>query len=139
MRKCIFCSIINNEVPSYKIWEDQNFCAFLDINPVNTGHTLLIPKAHIEYIFDMDEFLYSKIFQVARFLSKPINDAMESKRIGVAIEGFGVPHVHIHLVPINKLSDLDPHKAKAATSEELFDVAEKIKGRLKSFDLQRNG
>src|SRR5688572_30307020 len=110
MRKCIFCSIINNEAPSYKIWEDQNFCAFLDINPVNTGHTLLIPKAHIEYIFDMDELLYSKIFQVAKFLSKPINDAMQSRRIGVAIEGFGVPHVHIHLVPINRLSDLDPNK-----------------------------
>jgi histidine triad (HIT) family protein len=127
MDDCVFCKIIKGEIEAAKIWENEKFFAFLDIKPVNPGHTLLLPKKHIDYIFDVEEPLYSELFQAAKKLSRPIKNAVGSRRIGVSIEGFGVPHAHIHLVPINKGYELDPNKAKPATTKELNEVAEKIK------------
>lgn len=126
MDDCVFCKIIKGEIEAVKIWEDDKFFAFLDIKPVNPGHALLLPKKHVDYIFDVEEPLYSEIFQIAKKLAKPIKNAMAVKRIGIIVEGFGVPHAHIHLVPIN-FGEIDPQRAKDATAEELSDIAEKIK------------
>lgn len=130
MEDCIFCKFIKGEIKVAKIYEDDNFFAFLDIRPINPGHTLLIPKKHIDYIFDLEEPLYSEAFKVAKKLSKPIQNVVKSRRIGIAIEGFGVPHVHIHIVPLNRGNELDPNMAKETDPEELEKLAEKIKNNL---------
>ena len=123
---CIFCKINRGEIPSHKIYEDKKFLAFLDIHPINPGHLLLIPKKHVDYVFDLEEPLYSEMFKVAKNISKNLKKVMKAKRIGIAVEGFAVPHVHIHLVPINNENELDHHRAKEATPEELSKVAKKI-------------
>ncbi len=127
MDGCIFCKIANGEIDSAKVYEDEKFFAFLDIRPLNPGHTLLLPKIHIDYIFDVEEPLYSELFETAKKLAGPIRDAVQSKRIGISVEGFGVPHAHVHLVPINKGFELDPNRAKTANPKELLEIADKIK------------
>jgi len=130
MEDCLFCKIIKGELPSYKIWEDKNFFAFLDINPINPGHTILVPKKHLNYIFDLEEPLYSEIFKTAQKLSAPLKRVVGAKRIALAIEGFLVPHAHIHLVPVNKVNDLDPNRAKKASPEKLSEIMERIKNEI---------
>jgi histidine triad (HIT) family protein len=132
--ECIFCRIATNKASAQKLWEDKNFLAFLDIKPINPGHTLLIPKKHFEYIFDLSEPLYSEIFQRAKRLSKPLRAAMEAKRIGVIIEGFGVVHLHLHLVPINKSGELLRKGAEGVTEDEFSQVAAKIRAEIKKRD-----
>ncbi len=127
MDDCIFCKIISGKIDSAKIYEDDKFFAFLDMKPVNPGHVLVVPKKHIDNIFDIEEPLYSELFQTAKKLSQPIKNVMESRRIGISVEGFGVPHAHIHLIPINRGYELDPNRAKPATPEELDEIAERIK------------
>ncbi len=124
---CTFCKILNDELPSHKVWENEGFLAFLDINPINPGHTLVIPKKHSDYIFDLQDKTYTEIFNVIKKIAEPLRKAMNSKRIGVAIEGFAVPHVHIHLVPLNKENELDPHRAIKANEEDLVKIAQKIR------------
>lgn len=119
MENCIFCKIIKGEIESYKVFENENFIAFLDINPINPGHLDIVPKQHHGYIFDLPDDLYREIFEIAKKLSLPLQEVTKAKRIGMAVEGFGVDHVHLHLVPINKGNELDPNRAKQATSEEL--------------------
>ncbi|MGV8150253.1 MAG: HIT family protein [Candidatus Woesearchaeota archaeon] len=126
MNECIFCKIVRGEIPAYKIWEDEKFYAFLDINPITQGHTLLIPKKHHDYIFDYEMNDYSEIFVRARMLAQTMKKATGAKRIGVTIEGFAVPHIHIHLVPINKGNELDPCNAKPATAQELHAMQKKL-------------
>ncbi len=123
---CLFCKINDGELLSHKIYEDKNFLSFLDIHPINPGHLLLIPKKHVDYVFDLQEPLYSEMFKVAKKISNNLKKVMKAKRVGIAVEGFAVPHVHIHLVPINNENELDPHRAKEATPEELSKVAKKI-------------
>src|SRR3989338_6710805 len=126
MDSCIFCKFIRGEVNVEKIYEDEKFFAFLDIRPLNPGHTLLIPKEHTDYIFDIEEPLYSEMFKTAKKLAGPIKNVIQSRRIGIIVEGFGVPHAHIHLVPINRGYELDPNRTKPATGKELGKMAEKI-------------
>jgi len=134
MNDCIFCQIIENELPSHKIWENENFLAFLTLGSLNRGHTLLVPKKHIDYIFDLEEPLYTDIFQTAKQLSKPLKKATTAKRIGIIIEGFTVPHVHIHLVPLYNEDEIDPRRVKKMTDIELAAIAEKIIKQIKSAD-----
>lgn len=130
---CVFCKMVDGKQANHKIWEDKNFYAFLDHKPVNPGHTLLIPKKHLEYVFEMDEKSYSNIFKRAMFLAKPLREAMGSQRVGVLIEGFGVAHLHIHLIPINKGDGFGKRGGKEGVSEEEFRiVAEKIRQRIVS-------
>jgi len=117
--KCIFCSIIQGNIPVYKVWEDANFFAFLDIHPLQKGHTLLIPKNHTEEVFELSDELYAKLFLTAQKLSKSLREAMDSKKIGLVVEGFGVAHAHVHLIPINNPHELNPEKAYKASEEEL--------------------
>ena len=131
MNDCLFCRIINGKIPSTKIWEDEHFFAFLDIKPINPGHTLLIPKTHINNVFELDETLYIGLFKTAKKLSIPIQKAMNSKRVGIAVEGFLVPHAHIHIVPLHKGGELNLERARHASSEELLEVVEKIKAEIK--------
>lgn len=126
---CIFCKIVKGEIPAVKIFEDEKHFAFLDMNPINSGHTLLIPKKHIEYLFDLNDSEYSELMLKAKHLAKLLKNKLEPKRVGIAVEGFFIPHAHIHIVPLNKGNELNPERAKPMSKEELNKLAEKIKGK----------
>lgn len=127
MNSCIFCQIVAGTAPAHRVWESDEFLAFLTIHPCNPGHTCLIPKAHVDYLFDLHEPLYSEIFHAAKKLAEPLRLATDAKRIGIAVEGFSVPHVHLHLVPLYAVSELDPHRHIDQTNEELSLTAAKIR------------
>jgi len=123
----IFTRIVNGEIPCYKIAEDENYFAFLDINPMAKGHTLVIPKKEVDYIFDLDKETVAGLMQFAQRVAKAIESTIPCKRIGVAVLGLEVPHAHIHLVPLNNESDIDFHKPKLKLeSEEFIKIAEAI-------------
>jgi len=123
----IFTRIVNGEIPCYKIAEDENYFAFLDINPMAKGHTLVIPKKEVDYIFDLDKDTIAGLMQFAQRVAKAIESTIPCKRIGVAVLGLEVPHAHIHLVPLNNESDIDFHKPKLKLeSEEFIKIAEAI-------------
>ena len=127
----IFTKIVEGEIPAYKIAEDENFLAFLDIHPLAKGHTLVIPKKEVDYIFDVEDELLSKIMVFARKVAKAIDKTMDCKRVGLAVLGLEVPHAHIHLVPIKSIYDIDFSKPKLKLSEQEFEeIAEKIRGAL---------
>ena len=128
-KNCIFCKIIKGDIPSVKIWEDEKYFIMLDINPINPGHTLVIPKNHKDYVFDLDDREYNQLMLKAKEVAKILKNKLKSKRIGLAIEGFAVPHVHIHLIPLNKGNELNPERAKKMDSEELNKIAEKIRSK----------
>lgn len=124
----IFTKIIQGEIPCYKIAEDEKHFAFLDINPLVKGHTLVIPKKENDYIFDLDDPELSELTLFAKRVAKAIEKAVPCKRIGVAVMGMEVPHTHIHLVPINKESDIYFGREKLSLSKEEFEtIAEKIR------------
>jgi histidine triad (HIT) family protein len=123
----IFTKIISGEIPCYKIAETENCLAFLDVFPLVKGHTLVIPKKEIDYIFDVEDELLSEMNVFAKKVAKAIEKAVPCKRIGVAVIGLEVPHAHIHLVPLNHVGDLDFSKPKMKpTPEELKQVQEAI-------------
>lgn len=125
----VFTKIVNGEIPSYKVAEDENYYAFLDINPLAKGHTLVIPKHEVDYIFDLDSAEYTGLWSFARKVAKAVESSIPCKRVGVAVLGMEVPHAHIHLVPLNSESDLDFRKEKLQLSgEEFAAIAEKISG-----------
>lgn len=123
----IFTKIVNGEIPSYKVAEDENYYAFLDINPLAKGHTLVIPKLEEDYIFNLPAEIYTGLWSFANKVAKAIDIAVPSKRVGVAVLGMEVPHAHIHLVPLQSEQDLDFGKEKVSlTPDEFKDVAESI-------------
>ena len=123
----IFSRIISGEIPCYKVAEDQDHFAFLDINPVAPGHTLVIPKKEVDYIFDLSADEYTALQLFARKVAKSIHNVIPCNRIGVAVMGLEVPHAHIHLIPINKESDMNFFKDKYKLSkEEMEAIASKI-------------
>lgn len=127
----IFSKIIAGEIPSYKIAEDDKFYAFLDINPLVEGHTLVIPKEEIDYIFDLDDALLSEMMVFAKQVSKGINAAIPCNRVGVVVLGLDVPHAHIHLIPINSADDINFSRAKLKfTPEEFNATVDKIQKNL---------
>lgn len=123
----IFTKIIKGEIPSYKIAENDKFYAFLDINPLAKGHTLVIPKKEVDYLFDIDDDLHADLWNFAKKVSKGIKKVIPCERIGVAVLGLEVPHAHIHLVPIYGIYDIDFSKEKLKLSQQEFEeIAEKI-------------
>lgn len=124
----IFTKIIRGEIPSYKVAEDENFYAFLDINPLTEGHTLVVPKIEINYIFDLDDQTYSGIFAFTKKVSEAIKNSVDCIRIGVIVYGLDVPHAHIHLIPVkgigNELNFGNPRVK--LTPEEFKATADKI-------------
>ncbi|OYT13052.1 MAG: HIT family protein [Bacteroidetes bacterium 4572_114] len=116
----IFTKIIKGDIPSYKIAEDENFYAFLDINPLAKGHTLVVPKKETDYIFDLDDDTIQGLFLFSKKVAGGINKAIECKRVGIAVLGLEVPHAHVHLVPINGIYDIDFSKPKLKLSQDEF-------------------
>jgi len=124
----IFSKIISGEIPSHKIAEDDRFLAFLDINPLVKGHTLVIPKKEIDYVFELPDDLLSDLVIFAKKVALKIEKVMPCERIGLSIIGLEVPHTHIHLIPINSVSDMNFAKAKLNLSdEELANIADQIR------------
>ena len=121
----IFSRIVKGEIPCYKIAEDERFFAFLDINPVQKGHTLVIPKREDDYIFNLADDEIGAMMVFAKKVAKAIEKAVPCKRIGVAVIGLEVPHAHIHLIPITQEGDLDFKKAHVHLSEEEFKEVQK--------------
>lgn len=123
----IFSLIAAGQIPSYKIAEDENYYAFLDINPLAKGHTLVIPKKEVDYIFDLDDETYADLWAFAKKVAAGIRTAIPCKRVGVAVLGMEVPHAHIHLVPLQAEGDLNfRNKKLSLTPEEFNEIAQKI-------------
>ncbi|MDP2089099.1 MAG: HIT family protein [Flavobacteriaceae bacterium] len=126
----IFTKIINGEIPCYQIAEDENFLAFLDINPNAKGHTLVIPKKEENKLFDLDQVTYNSLMEFSRKVAIAIEKSIPCKRVGLAVIGLEVPHVHIHLIPLNEMDDIRFTKKVKLTSEEFMEVAKKIASNL---------
>jgi histidine triad (HIT) family protein len=127
----IFTKIIRGEIPCYKIAEDDNYFAFLDINPLKAGHTLVIPKAETDYIFDLGDEQLAGLMVFAKKVALAIEKSIPCARIGVAVVGLEVPHVHIHLVPLDTINDLNLRNPKMKfTPEEFTSIAAKISSRV---------
>jgi histidine triad (HIT) family protein len=116
----IFSRIATGEIPSWKVAEDERYYAFLDINPLAEGHTLVIPKKEVDYIFDLDADTYAGLWQFAARVARAVRTAIPCKRVGVAVLGMEVPHAHIHLVPLQTEGDLDFRKEKKQLTPERF-------------------
>ncbi|QYJ68686.1 HIT family protein [Flavobacterium litorale] len=122
----IFTKIVNGELPAYKIAEDDNFLAFLDVNPNAKGHTLCIPKKEINKIFDMDEALYTQLMQFSYKVAKAIEKTVPCKRVGMAVVGLEVPHVHVHLIPLSNMDDMRFINKVTLAKEEFENLATAI-------------
>ena len=123
----IFTRIINGEIPCYKVAEDENYFAFLDINPLAKGHTLVVPKQEVDYIFDLDDQTLAGMMVFAKKVAKKIGAKIECKRVAVVVLGLEVPHAHIHLVPINSENDVGFHREKLKlTPDEFAEIAASI-------------
>ncbi len=123
----IFSRIIAGDIPSYKVAENDSYYAFLDINPVSKGHTLVVPKVEVDYIFDLDDETLSGLHVFSKQVAKAIKAIVPCNRIGVTVIGLEVPHAHVHLIPINQLHDMDFSKDKLVmTSEEFVALSQQI-------------
>ena len=123
----IFSKIVNNETSSFKVAEDENYLAFLDAFPLSYGHVLVIPKKEIDYIFDLDSDKYLGLWNFSQKVAKAMDKVIVCKRIGVAVIGLEVPHAHIHLVPINGISDINFEREKRTFSaDKMQEIADKI-------------
>ena len=127
----IFTRIINGDIPSYKIAEDDNHFAFLDINPNARGHTLCVPKKEVDKIMDMEEADYLGLMAFSRKVGKAIEAAIDCKRVGITVIGLEVPHVHVHLIPLNKIADATFTNKIQLSTEEFQEIALKIRSKLK--------
>lgn len=128
----IFSKIISGEIPAYKVAESIDYLAFLDISPLAEGHVLVIPKQEVDYLFDVEDELYTGLMLFAKIVATAMKTVIPCKKVGVAVIGLEVPHAHIHLIPMNSVSDLDFSRPKLSfTPEELEVTAEKIKEALR--------
>ena len=128
MPDSIFTKIIKGEIPCYKIAEDDRFIAFLDVFPIKKGHTLVVPKVQIDYLFDLDDSLLSDLMLFAKKVAQKMERAISCERIGVAVIGLEVPHAHIHLVPLDTVGDIDFGQPKLQLStEEMAEIADSIR------------
>ena len=117
----IFSKIVNGEIPCYKVYEDDEFLAFLDVFPVSKGHVLVIPKKETDYIFDIEDQSYTRMWQFAKKISKALKLSVKCERIGISVIGLEVAHAHIHLLPINSLEDMNFSKPKMSFSKQEFE------------------
>ena len=126
----IFTKIIKGEIPCYKIAEDDNFLAFLDVNPNAKGHTLCVPKQEIDKLFDLDDDLYLGLMQFSKKIAVALEKSVPCLRIGMAVIGLEVPHAHVHLIPLNEMDEMRFQKKVAMTKEEFEVLAKKIQANL---------
>lgn len=123
----IFTKIVKGEIPSYKVYEDKNFLAFLDINPLKKGHTLVIPKKEVDYIFDIDSKEYQNLWNTAKKIAIGMKKVIECNRISIVVMGLEVPHAHIHLIPLDSMQDIDFSQPKLNISnDEMVQIANRI-------------
>ncbi len=123
----VFSKIVRNEIPSFKIHENDNFLAFLDINPLKRGHTLVIPKKEVDYIFDIETQEYLQLWEFTKVISKAMKKVISCKRISIVVIGLDVPHAHIHLIPIDNVSEINFNSPKIPLSnEEMNKIANQI-------------
>ena len=123
----IFTKIVKGEIPSYKVYEDKNFLAFLDINPLKKGHTLVIPKKEVDYIFDIDSKEYQNLWNTAKKIALGMKKVIECNRISIVVMGLEVPHAHIHLIPLDSIQDIDFSQPKLNISnDEMVQIANRI-------------
>ncbi len=122
----VFTNIIKGEIPAYKVAETDKFLAFLDVNPNAKGHTLCIPKQEIDKIFDMEEDLYLELMQFSRKVAIALEKSIECKRVGMAVVGLEVPHVHVHLIPLNEMDNMRFEKKVKLEADEFKAIAAKI-------------
>jgi histidine triad (HIT) family protein len=127
----IFTKIINGEIPSYKIAEDDHFYAFLDINPNAPGHTLCIPKKEVDRLLDLDEATYMGLMAFSRKIGMAIEAVMPCDRVGLTVIGLEVPHVHVHLIPLNTMRDATFQHKVSLTKDDFLEIAEKIRNSIK--------
>jgi histidine triad (HIT) family protein len=123
----IFSRIVSGEIPSHKIAENEEFLAFLDAFPIAKGHTLVIPKKEIDYLFDLDDDTYSRLFLFAKSIVPALEKTVPCLRVGVSVIGLEVPHAHVHLLPLNSMSDADFSKKIKITQEDLAALAAEIR------------
>lgn len=129
----IFTKIINGDIPCYKIAESKDYFAFLDIRPLTKGHTLVIPKEEVDYIFDLDNEHFAGLHLFSKIVAEAIKNSVECKRVGLAVIGLEVPHAHIHLIPFNTMDEMNFSNPKLELSkEEMLTIADKIKSNLPS-------
>ena len=114
----IFSKIVRNEIPSYKVYENENFLAFLDINPLKKGHTLVIPKIEVDYIFDLKSKEYQELWNFAKLVAKGMKRVIKCERISIVVMGLEVPHAHIHLIPLDSMQDIDFSQPKLNLSSD---------------------
>ena len=126
----IFTKIIKGEIPCYKIAEDDNFLAFLDVNPNAKGHTLCVPKQEIDKLFDLDDELYPGLLQFSKKIAVALEKSVSCKRVGMAVIGLEVPHAHVHLIPLNEMSEMTFKNKVSLTKEEFEALAKKIQSNL---------
>lgn len=126
----IFTKIINGEIPCHKIAETEDFFAFLDVFPCAPGHTLVVPKKEVDYLFDLSDEQYLGLMAFAKSLEPAIRKAVPCKRVGVAVIGLEVPHAHVHLIPMNSMNDMNFNSKIKISQEELAEIAGKIKAGL---------
>jgi histidine triad (HIT) family protein len=126
----IFTKIVNGEIPCYKIAEDENYLAFLDVNPNAKGHALCIPKLEIDKVFEMDETLYTGLMQFSKKIAIALEKTVPCKRIGMSVIGLEVPHAHVHLIPLNAMDEMRFQNKVTLTKEEFEALAKKIQGNL---------
>lgn len=126
----IFTKIIKGEIPSYKIAEDENYFAFLDINPNAVGHTLCIPKKEVNKILELDESTYMGLMAFTRKVGKAVEAAIDCKRVGITVIGLEVPHVHVHLIPLNEMKDATFQHKVSLSEDEFIAIAEKIRAKI---------
>ena len=124
----LFTRIVNGEVPCHKVAENDRFLAFLDIMPLRRGHVLIVPKIEVDYLFDMEDTLLSELLLFAKPVAKKIEKVFPCKKVGVAVVGLEVPHAHVHLVPLNTISDINFSQEKLSlSSDELTEIAQKLR------------
>ncbi|MDA8194350.1 MAG: HIT family protein [Thermaerobacter sp.] len=123
----VFSRIVARELPSHGVYEDEAVYAFLDINPVAAGHTMVIPKVEVDEFFALDPLILAHLMKVAQPIAAAIKRVTGVARIGAVVAGFDVPHAHLHLIPVNSLADLDFRRARAAKQEELREMADNIR------------
>ena len=127
----LFTKIISGEIPSYKVAETRDFYAFLDINPLARGHTLVVPKLEVDYIFDLEDDWLGRMAVFAKHVARGIDEVISCERVGVVVLGMEIPHAHIHLVPINNEGDIDFKKPKLDLDQETFEqIAAEIRGKV---------
>ncbi|OXA96318.1 HIT family protein [Flavobacterium hercynium] len=126
----IFTKIVNGEIPAYKIAEDDNYLAFLDVNPNAKGHTLCIPKKEIDKIFEMDDELYLGLMKFSKKIAIALEKTVPCKRVGMAVVGLEVPHAHVHLIPLNEMDEMRFHNKVTLTKEEFEALAKSIHSNL---------